>query len=187
MEKIRVFVIDPAWRQRKGGLRKSRGNQGRELDYVTMEVPEIFGLLDREIFPLAEDDHCVFMWTIDRFLLECENEMEKRGYKRHCRMIWNKLNGVARVYRPVFTRVSDMVLPEEAAAHSRGTAGKVHDRICRTEQAAQPETGFLLPHDRCLVSLLWENGCVFTGTQARLAAIRKPDGLFQLILPLNPK
>ena len=99
MEKIRVFVIDPAWRQRKGGLRKSRGNQGRELDYVTMEVPEIFGLLDREIFPLAEDDHCVFMWTIDRFLLECENEMEKRGYKRHCRMIWNKLNGVA----PAFT------------------------------------------------------------------------------------
>ena len=70
MEKIRVFVIDPAWRQRKGGLRKSRGNQGRELDYVTMEVPEIFGLLDREIFPLAEDDHCVFMWTIDRFLLK---------------------------------------------------------------------------------------------------------------------
>lgn len=99
MEKVRVFVIDPAWRQRKGGLRKSRGNQGRELDYVTMEVPEIFGLLDREIFPLAEDDHCVFMWTIDRFLLECENEMEKRGYKRHCRMIWNKLNGVA----PAFT------------------------------------------------------------------------------------
>ena len=91
------------------------------------------------------------------------------------------------VYRPVFTRISDMVLPEEAATHSRGTAGKVHDRICRTEQAAQPETGFLLPHDRCLVSLLWENGCVFTGTRARLATIRKPDGLFQLILPLNPK
>ena len=99
MEKVRVFVIDPAWRQQKGGLRKSRGNQGRKLDYVTMEVPEIFGLLDREIFLLAENDHCVFMWTIDRFLLECENEMEKRGYKRHCRMIWNKLNGVA----PAFT------------------------------------------------------------------------------------
>ena len=38
-------------------------------------------------------------YSCDRFLLECENEMEKRGYKRHCRMIWNKLNGVA----PAFT------------------------------------------------------------------------------------
>lgn len=30
---------------------------------------------------------------------ECEVEMFKRGYRRHCRMVWNKLNGVA----PAFT------------------------------------------------------------------------------------
>lgn len=99
MNKIGVFVIDPAWQQKKGGLRKVRKNQGRELDYDTMCVEDIFGLLDNDIFPLAEDNHCVFMWTTEQYLLSCEYEMQRRGYKRHCRMIWNKMNGIA----PAFT------------------------------------------------------------------------------------
>ncbi len=99
MSKINVFVIDPPWQKRKGGLRKSRPNQNRNLGYETMSTLDIFKLLDKDIFPLSESNHCVFMWTIDQYLIECELEMEKRGYKRHCRFIWNKLNGVA----PAFT------------------------------------------------------------------------------------
>ncbi len=99
MKQYSIFVIDPPWPKRKGGLRKSRPNQGRSLDYETMSVDDIFKLLDTDIFPLADKNHCVFIWTIDQFLFDCEKEMEKRGYKRHCRMIWNKLNGVA----PAFT------------------------------------------------------------------------------------
>ncbi len=99
MEKIEIFVIDAPWEQRKGGLRKIRKHQGRELDYETISVPGIFGLLERDIFPLAESNHCIFMWTTERYLSECEAEMSKRGYRRHCRMGWNKLNGVA----PAFT------------------------------------------------------------------------------------
>jgi len=99
MNGIGIFVIDPPWEQRKGGLRKVREHQGRKLDYPTMSVESIFALLDRDIFPLAASPHCVFMWTIEKFLSDCEREMEHRNYKRHCRMVWNKMNGIA----PAFT------------------------------------------------------------------------------------
>lgn len=94
-----IFVIDPPWKKKKGGLRKSRPNQGRNLDYETMETIDIFSLLDKEIFSLANNSHVVFMWTIEKFLTECDQYMLDRGYKRHVRMIWDKTNGVA----PAFT------------------------------------------------------------------------------------
>ena len=92
-------MIDPAWLKKKGGLRKARPNQGKELDYPTMPTKEIFELLDKEIFSQAEETHAVFMWTIEQYLVECEKYMEERGYKRHCRFVWDKMNGVA----PAFT------------------------------------------------------------------------------------
>lgn len=94
-----VLMIDPPWLKKKGGLRKARPNQGRHLDYQTMPTNEIFKLLDEEVFVNASDVHTVFMWTIEQYLLECEQYMEQRGYKRHCRFIWDKTNGVA----PAFT------------------------------------------------------------------------------------
>ena len=94
-----ILIIDPPWKKRKGGLRKARPNQGRKLDYETMETEAIFSLLDEEVFSLAKEKHVVFMWTIEKFLIDCDAEMLKRGYKRHVRMIWNKTNGVA----PAFT------------------------------------------------------------------------------------
>lgn len=92
-------MIDPSWLKVKGGLRKARPNQGRELDYITMPTKEIFELLDKEIFSQAEEIHTVFMWTIEQYLIECENYMAERGYKRHCRFVWDKMNGIA----PAFT------------------------------------------------------------------------------------
>lgn len=100
---VDVFVIDPPWSQKKGGLRKVRENQTRNLDYNTMDIKDIFSLLDDKIFPLARDNHCVFMWVIDKYLIECELEMLKRGYKRHARFIWNKQNGVAPAFTIRFT------------------------------------------------------------------------------------
>ncbi len=94
-----ILVIDPPWDKRKGGLRKSRPNQDRKLNYETLPTKEIFELLDEQIFPLASKTHTVFIWTIDEFLRECEDEMELRNYKRHARMIWDKQNGIA----PAFT------------------------------------------------------------------------------------
>ena len=94
-----VLVIDPPWSKRKGGIRKCRPNQGRSFTYKTMNTQQIFHLLDNDIFSITDKDHCVFMWTTEQHLIECEFEMQKRGYKRHCRFIWNKTNGVC----PAFT------------------------------------------------------------------------------------
>lgn len=93
------MLIDPPWPKRKGGLRKVRPNQARELDYRTLPVEAIFELLDKEIFSLAAQQHSLFMWTIESFLAPCETMLSVRGYQRHCRMIWDKGNGVA----PCFT------------------------------------------------------------------------------------
>jgi N6-adenosine-specific RNA methylase IME4 len=94
-----VFIIDPPYPKKKGGLRKTRPNQDRKLDYETMSMDEIFALLETNIFSVAMPEHAVFMWTIDQFLIDTEQRMEALGYKRHCRFIWDKTNGVA----PAFT------------------------------------------------------------------------------------
>lgn len=96
---IDVFMIDAPWPKKKGGLRKERPNQTRLLDYETMSLDEIFTLLDCNIFIYAKENHCVFMWVVDEFLIECEKRMADRHYKRHCRFIWDKTNGIA----PAFT------------------------------------------------------------------------------------
>lgn len=134
-----VFMIDPPWPKRKGGVRAARPKQGRQLDYATMSVQDIFEQLDKEIFPLANEQHVVFMWTVDQFLHEAEEEMLARGYRMHARLIWNKQNGVAPAfsvryaheymlwfYKPKFTPVSKdsrgkflTVFEEPSREHSR--------------------------------------------------------------------
>lgn len=134
-----ILIIDPPWKKKKGGLRKSRPNQGRELDYSTMDTKSIFELLDNDVFCLANKQHVVFMWTIEEFLIDCDAEMEKRGYKRHVRMIWNKTNGIAPAftiryaheyliwyYKPKLLKIADeqrgkhlSIFTEQARQHSR--------------------------------------------------------------------
>jgi len=94
-----LAVIDPPWPKRKGGLREVRPNQGRTLSYPTMELPAIWALLDKEIFSLMNRPHNIFLWVIDTTLIPAEEAMLSRGYRRHCRFIWDKQNGVA----PAFT------------------------------------------------------------------------------------
>lgn len=94
------LMIDPPWPKRKGGRRTARPNQGRDLDYRTMSVPDIFSLLDSEILPQADSgSHNVWLWAIDGFLHEAERGMTERGYRLHARLVWDKGNGVA----PAFT------------------------------------------------------------------------------------
>lgn len=136
---VDVFVIDPPWPKKKGGIRAVRPNQTREMDYRILSVSEIFSLLDTRVFPLGREAHTVFLWSIDQYLLNGEYEMEQRGYKRHSRLIWDKLNGVAPAfsvrytheyvtwfYKPVFRPVSvasqgkvATVFREPSREHSR--------------------------------------------------------------------
>lgn len=93
-----IFYTDPPWAQTKGGKRKCRPNQGIQLDYDTLNLSEI-----KEIHKLAfthsAEKHNVFMWTIDKYLVETEQMMNEIGYKLHARFIWDKENGIA----PAFT------------------------------------------------------------------------------------
>lgn len=139
MQAFNVFMIDPPWPKKKGGLRKVAPNQGRDLDYATLSVAEIFALLDREVFSQAQEQHTVFLWNVDEFLHAGEQEMERRGYRRHARFIWDKMNGVAPgfsirysheyltwFYKPKFVKVDEAaqgkfmtVFREKARQHSR--------------------------------------------------------------------
>lgn len=96
--KYGIIYSDPPWPQIKGGLRKCRPNQGRALDYPTMTVEECLALQDR-FLAQADDRHNVFLWAIDKYLHEIEAGMQRRGYKLHARIIWDKTNGIA----PAFT------------------------------------------------------------------------------------
>ncbi|GHV89870.1 DNA methyltransferase [Spirochaetia bacterium] len=93
-----IIYTDPPWPQEKGGKRVCRPNQGKDLDYHTMELPDIVEY-HKEILKKAEQKHNVFMWAIDKFLPETEILMRELGYKLHARFIWNKTNGVC----PAFT------------------------------------------------------------------------------------
>jgi len=89
-----IFMIDPPWPQTRGGKKRVSPNTHKPLPYKVMPIKDIFKLLDDDIFSLASPNkHTVFMWAIDKFLQEIEEEMRNRKYKLHARLIWNKLNG----------------------------------------------------------------------------------------------
>ncbi len=94
-----IFYTDPPWPQTKGNPRKCRPRQGRELDYRTMSLPEIQSLHRRVLQELSNPQHNVFLWTIDKYLLEAEQMMKEAGYTLHARFIWDKCSGIA----PAFT------------------------------------------------------------------------------------
>ena len=78
-------------------------------------------------------------YNIDKFLIECENEMKKRNYKLHARIIWDKGNGIAPAftirysheyllwfYKPKMIKINEnmrgkytTVLREKATKHSK--------------------------------------------------------------------
>ena len=92
-KKYQIIYADPPWKQTKGGLRKARPNQTRKLDYPTLTIGDIQQILKRY------DSPTLFLWTIDKFLIEAEELGERLGYNLHARIIWDKTNGIA----PAFT------------------------------------------------------------------------------------
>ncbi len=97
-KKYNIIYSDPPWQQTKSNKRKCRPNQGKELDYHTCTIDEIKEI-HRQVTPLCNDKHNIFMWTIDKFLNETEQMMQQLGYELHARFVWDKGNGIA----PAFT------------------------------------------------------------------------------------
>lgn len=98
--KYDIFYTDPPWQQGKGGKKRVRPNSsGGNLDYPTMNLQDIENIHKTILENLANEKHDVFMWTIDKYLIEAEKMMNKLGYTLHARIVWNKVTGVA----PAFT------------------------------------------------------------------------------------
>ena len=92
--KYQVILSDPPWRQRKGGTKAVRPNSsGKELDYPVLSLDDIKEYHNK-VLELADDNHVLFLWTIEKYLREAEDIVSELGYKLHARMIWNKVTGI---------------------------------------------------------------------------------------------
>ena len=93
-----LIYADPPWRQQKGGLRKVRPHQERDLGYPTLSLDNIHSILEHF------QGNTLFLWTIDKFLFEAQKIAEDIGYKLHDRIIWDKENGIAPAFTIRFTK-----------------------------------------------------------------------------------
>lgn len=92
--KYDLILSDPAWKQSKGGKKNVRPNSsGEDLIYKTISIEEIEEI-QKEVRDMSSENHILFMWTIDKYLHESEQMIERLGYKLHARMIWNKVTGI---------------------------------------------------------------------------------------------
>jgi len=99
IKKYNLLYTDPPWKQTKGGRRKVRPVQTKQLDYKTLSMDTIFNIHEKFCIGNCESTHTCFMWAIDKYLPEIEFNMKRLGYRLHARIIWNKKNGIA----PAFT------------------------------------------------------------------------------------
>jgi Transcriptional activator, adenine-specific DNA methyltransferase len=124
-KKYEIIYTDPPWPQKKGNVRKCRPNQGKELDYATLPISEIEKIHNDFFLKNTAKKHNVFMWTIDKYLIQTERFMNNLGYTLHARIIWDKENGIAPAFTVRFSheyllwfyKKGKMILP---IAESRG-------------------------------------------------------------------
>ncbi len=89
-----ILLADPPWKQSKGGKKGVRPNSsGVKLDYQVISLEEITNHL-QQATTLTTDNAILFLWTIDKYLVEAQRIAENLGWKLHARMIWNKVNGI---------------------------------------------------------------------------------------------
>lgn len=86
MNNYDIIYADPPWQQEKT-IRNVRPNQKKELDYDTLSIPEITVIMNSYIGKI------LFLWTIEKFLLQAEVLYKRLGFKKHCTFIWDKMNG----------------------------------------------------------------------------------------------
>ena len=97
--KYGIIYTDPPWQQSRGGRKSVRPNSsGCNLPYNTMKIDDIIKLHSDVFNNLTDDKHNVFMWTIDKYLVETEQFMKELGYTRHARIIWDKITGQATAF-----------------------------------------------------------------------------------------
>lgn len=91
-ESYRSVVIDPPWNMEKIG-RKERPDQGKYLDYPTMDVDDIMELPVNDL--AAESGAHIYLWTTQKYLPKAIECLEEWGARYECTMTWVKPTGVA--------------------------------------------------------------------------------------------
>ena len=72
MKKYDLILSDPAWKQSKGGKKNVRPNSsGEDLEYTTISIEDI-EKIQAEARDMCNDNHILFMWTIDKYLHESD-------------------------------------------------------------------------------------------------------------------
>ncbi len=102
--RYRTIVIDPPWDIRTGFNSKSLHSPMTELPYETMTDEQIIN------FPIndyALEDCSLFIWTIQSYLTFTYKLAKTWGFKTHCLMTWDKIEGIN---GNGFTRNSEFVL-----------------------------------------------------------------------------
>lgn len=79
--------------------KKVRPNSsGGDLDYPTMNLQEIQDIHKMISEKLVNRNHNIFMWTINKYLVDAQKMMEELGYTLHARIVWNKTTGMCPAY-----------------------------------------------------------------------------------------
>ena len=89
-KKYQIIVIDPPWEIKK--IRKKVRPNQINMDYPMMSLEEISKL---PINQIADEKCTLFLWTIDKYLFNSKEILEKWGFKYHLTMSWDKTNGLA--------------------------------------------------------------------------------------------
>jgi N6-adenosine-specific RNA methylase IME4 len=92
--KYSLIMADPPWETKKGGKKAVRPHSsGGNLDYPTMTLDHIKDHL-QIVTDHTENDSVLFLWTIEKYLIQAQQIAEEIGWKLHARMIWNKVTGI---------------------------------------------------------------------------------------------
>jgi len=91
MKKYKTILCDPPW-EMDFIKREVRPNQVA-MPYPTMSLKEICDL-GIELRPYLDDNCNLFLWTTHKWLPKAFKVVEDWGFKYHCLLTWNKLNGM---------------------------------------------------------------------------------------------
>ena len=90
-KKYKTIVMDPPWPIETGFNTKTLHSPMTRVPYQTMKKQEI------EDFPInkfTDTDCALFLWTIQLFLPFSLELIKHWGFKYHCLMTWDKMDGI---------------------------------------------------------------------------------------------
>ena len=102
MGRFATIVVDPPWPLKPLGLSipaPGRSYRYKELPYSTMSIKEI---KDLPVPQVLQDDAFIFLWTVNKFVLQSQEILENWGAGFSFLMTWVKSKGMQTPLTPCF-------------------------------------------------------------------------------------